>query len=279
MRILPSILALTLLGSAAVAAPVGAILGQGDDGNVYRISTVDASVSLYQDLDPVGVNGISPSSPNGLGYNLFNKNTAFRTDFNDANTPNTLFRNNEALIEIPGGSTSVASGHVEGDTFFYIDRTGKFYSVSDIFDAAGSQVVSFLGAVSGSGLTFGDIAIWDDKVYVSTGDLFGVFDLIDPNAGFTKVVQPTQRYAGIAFDKGMLFGFTADGSDKTNQLFSISIAAATFGAATLIGDIVIDGVLLTDAAPVPVPLPPAALMLMGGLAGLAALSRRRSKEA
>jgi hypothetical protein len=261
----------------ASAASTGFILGQGSDGNVYSINTSDASVSLYQALGPIP--GIAPNSPNGLGYNKFNQDTAFRTDYNDAATDNFLYRNDEQLVEIPGANQSVASGHVVGDTFYYLDRQGGFYSVDNIFGVAGTQAVTSLGSVPGANLSYGDLAITGDDVYISTGNIFGKFSLADPTSGFTMSFTPSDLFAGLAFDGTKLFGFTADSASLTNELYEISIAAATFGVATYIGDIVLAGVMLTDAAPTPVPLPSAALMLLGGLAGMGVLRRRRSVAA
>lgn len=275
MKYVSIVAAFALMGSAAIAAPVGSILGQGSDGNVYQISTFDASVTLYQDLDPIA--GIAPNSPNGLGYNLFNKNTAFRTDYNAGNVQNYLYRNNDQLVEIPGASQSVASGDVQKDVFYYLDRSGTFYSVDNIFGAAGAQTVTNLGAVPSADQTYGDIAIRGDSAFISTGNTFASFSLANPTAGFTASTTPTMLFAGLAFDGSSLYGFTAKGSDLTNQLYSISLAAGSFGTASFIGEIVLAGVLLTDAAPTPVPLPAAAWLLIAGMAGLGFLGRRRAE--
>jgi hypothetical protein len=274
--VLAGIFSLGSATAALAANPTGFILGQGSNGDVYQISTADASVSLYLDLDPIA--GIVPNSPNGLGVNIKVPNVAFRTDYNNAATPNYLYRNNEQLIEIAGANQSVASGDVVGDDFYYIDRAGGFYVVDDIFGAAGNQTLTKLADIPLADQTYGDIAIRGDLVYTSLGRSFGVFDLSNPAAGFTTLVSADFLFAGLAFDGDMLYGFTADGNTLTNSLYSISIAMGpTFGAATFIGDILIDGVMLTDAAPRPVPLPLPALMLIGGLAGLGFLKRRKIK--
>lgn len=276
--VIASFFSLCSATAAFAATPTGYILGQGNDGNVYQISTADASVSLYLDLDPIA--GIAPNSPNGLGVNRNVPGVAFRTDYNDGATPNYLYRNNDVLVEIDGARQSVASGDVVGDNFYYLDRNGGFYVVDNIFAPAGDQSVTKITNVPGADQTYGDIAIRGDMVYTSLGNSFGVFDLSNPAAGFTAIVNSPFLFAGLAFDGDILYGFTANGNTLANDLYSIDIAMGpTFGLATFIGAIIIDGVMLTDAAPKPVPLPLPALMLLGGLAGLGFLKRRKAVAA
>lgn len=271
---------------SAQAATTGAILAQGSDGNIYSVNVSTAEATLFRSLSSFG--GTSPNSPNSLGTALVDGEVVtFRTDFFNTTGTNELRRDDTliATLTSPENSGGVAAGDVSGGVFSYITGSGEFGTVSNIFGAPSDAVVSDLQNVIGidQEAIFGDLAIRSDFAYVSWDTSFGILDLA--TLTMSDVSTPilsgsleneTPRFAGLAFDGDILYGFTARAGDSLdNWLYSIALDAPGTWTASFIGEIALDGVLLTDAAPLPIPLPAAAWMLLSALAGMGWLGAKR----
>lgn len=242
-----------LLGAASLpsTADAAVILGQGEDGKVYSIDTSNGSSSVfYTPAQPGNSGGFSP---NALGYNGDVYNAA------PFQSGPTLYKNGVGQGSLSG---TVASGMTVGNDYYYVNNALEFRKFGQ------SSAVADFGT---SSVSFGDIVYANGKVYASygTGDettgtnYFASFNL--DGSGFVTQ-QVTNRYAGLAFAGGKLYGNLY----AAGKLFELTTAGLTVG-----NGVDITASFFTDAATVP--LPGAVLLFGSALAGLGVMRRRKAE--
>jgi len=266
-----SALAVALTTGTAGIAHAAYIAGQDDNGDVFAINVDTGAVGSTPLLSNSGV-GTSGFSPNALAWDP-GSGDFFRSDFDGGSGDATLFRNNTSFTTLGGvgAGSQFAGGAIDG-VYYGISQSGVFF---DVDLGTGDVTTQNLPGASVSDL--GDLAVRGDSMFVSAKEGFFEFNV---NTGvLLDSGDPTAKYAGLAFSGDRLFGIETDsnaGGGAADTLYEVSLASgASFGEGTSIAKLG-DSFAFNDAAAVP--LPAAAWLFLGGLAGVVGWARR-SKSA
>ena len=266
-----SVLAVALTTGTAGIAHAAYIAGQDDNGDVFAIDVDTGAVGSTPLLSNSGVD-TSGFSPNALAWDP-GSGDFFRSDFDGASGDATLFRNNTSFTTLGGvgAGSQFAGGAIDG-VYYGISQSGVFFDVD-----LGTGDVTTGPALGSSVSDLGDLAVRGDSMFVSAKEGFFEFNV---NTGvLLDSGDPTAKYAGLAFSGDRLFGIETDsnaGGGAADTLYEVSLASgASFGVGTEIADLN-GSFAFNDAAAVP--LPAAAWLFLGGLAGVVGWARR-SKSA
>ncbi len=257
----------------AGTADAGFISILGEDGSVFNLDTTTGVASLAVKFPDPGGSSQEQYSPNGL---VVSGGMYFFTNFN-VTGPDTLYRNGTALTTIPAADPyNIANGDAAGNTFYFVDRhTGALVTIGNIFGAPGTQTISCVSFLSGMS-AMGDLAISGTTGYLSYDAALLKFDM----ATLTYTQKALNRYVGLGFDGGTLYGVRRAGDNKF-ELYRIDTASLTQTKVANISGIPTTGGAvagryeITDAASA-VPIPATAWLLGSGLIGLLGLRRKRA---
>ena len=265
-----------LAAAVGFAAPAhaGFILVQDRAGPVYKVDTVGTNDSIFRSL--ADVPSTQPAnSPNALGTNL-NDSGLYRTQFPDVGDAAEFYRDDDLLGTLPVLGNGIAAGDVLDDTYYYIDRSSRLRSVDNIsaLDGTNTPVADLIRDL-GDLETLGDLAVagGPGQIFISHND--AAFSVVDTDGTKLTTVTASNRYAGLAFAGGDLFGVTG-GNNSVSDLYALSFTGTAL-TETFVRTL--DGIRGTDASVVP--LPAAAWMFLGGIGAAGAYNRylRRKKDA
>ncbi|QDU89358.1 hypothetical protein Pla175_27470 [Pirellulimonas nuda] len=213
--------------AAMTGSTLASIAVQSQDGKIYSVATTGGSAGLATEIGSftdVGPSTATKVSPNSLANY---QGSFFRSDFAPTSGVNTLYKGNSAFLTPLDGSASnneFAAGGMLGSEYHYIDAASNLRKVDVTAGVPTSTLVADLGTLG----DFGDLAFGNGVLYVSHGtgvnQKLSVFDTL----GNLLTSYDKDRYAGLAFDHGILYGVTGGAS----LLYEIVLGGAdTFIAA------------------------------------------------
>ncbi|HEY4232373.1 MAG TPA: PEP-CTERM sorting domain-containing protein [Lacipirellulaceae bacterium] len=264
---------LILFGLSASAA-LGQLYGiNNDNGNLYKISTADASLALVGNTGIAAIGSLEyrPSDGRLYGFTSGSNPNLYRIDRSNANATlvgplSTVFDFEGALVLAPNGTAYAANlGSSLADGLFTIN-----------LDTA---AVTTIGTISGGEHDINGLAWRSDGMLVGLDRVTNSLLAINPSTAVSTLIAPISvavgAVGGMASAGNSGYFATAGPSSGSNQLYSFDLFT---GASTLIGSFspTITGSGISGLA---LAVPEPSTIALCGLAGLAVagvVARRRS---
>lgn len=252
--------ALVVAASLAGDARASFIFGIQADGSVYRIATTSGDIPITERVTLWSA-ATTPAARNALGRD--------GSDLYSWSGDTGLYLGNERQGTFT--NRTVWGADVYRGVYYGIDTNNDFFRV-DLSENELTNIVR-LGNPPVTG-NLGDIAIRNGIAHVSVNPA-NMFTM-DLDGTVLQTFTAPQRYAGLAWAGGTLFGVTGSAEDNfTSTLYALSFGNGAVGE-TFIANLT--GFNFFDATSF-VPLPAAAWLLLTALAGFFGYQRVAGRAA
>lgn len=276
------VLAGALVGSQANAGFISIMVTNGQPNGMAAVFNVDTATGAAtmaapaQDPSTAG----NQFSPNALGISPDDPTQYFYTTYDQA-SDESFFRNLSLQISLQTADNAIAAGDAFGTNYYYVDRDGKFVTISDIFGTPVAGSGQAIGDPPFPGETYGDLAVnlegGDLIGYLSHGASLSKFNIDDPGGGFLQT-ETEARFVGLGFWGDELYGVRLnDPQTLQYDLYRVYSDLTTQLVTAITG--VPNGYFITDASRKLVPEPTTfAMGAMVVIAGLGFQRIRRSRK-